>query len=102
MAASPAHTFGQYLGNVLEALFLPELTAFCDGKGLYVDCHGERPGIRTGKKATWTDKYGNKHDLDFVIEKNASATDNPRPSPALSQSLSTWLSASPSSGVGSG
>lgn len=79
MAASPAHTFGQYLGNVLEALFLPELTAFCDGKGLYVDCHGERPGIRTGKKATWTDKYGNKHDLDFVIEKNASATVQGRP-----------------------
>jgi hypothetical protein len=79
MATSPAHKFGQYLGNVLEALFLPELNSFCEGKGLYVDCHGERPGIRSGRKATWTDKYGNKHDLDFVIEKNASATVQGRP-----------------------
>ena len=79
MAASPAHTFGQYLGNILEALFLPELATFCEGRGLYVDCHGDRPGIRTGKKATWVDKYGNKHDLDFVVEKNASATVQGRP-----------------------
>jgi hypothetical protein len=79
MAESPAHQFGQYLGNVLEALFLPELTDFCASRNLYVDCHGERAGVRSGKKVTWEDNYGNKHDLDFVIEKNGSTTMRGRP-----------------------
>ena len=49
MAESPAHTFGQYLGNLLEALFLPELDGFCLEYGLYLDKHGVRP-VRKGKK----------------------------------------------------
>lgn len=69
MAELPSHTFGQYLGNLLEIVFLPELDEFCATHGLYLDKHGVRP-VRKGKKATWIDGYGNSHDLDFVIEKN--------------------------------
>lgn len=79
MAESPSHRFGQYFGNVLEALFLPELVGFCERHGLYLDRHGARPGVRSGKKATWVDKYGNSHDLDFVIEKDGIATKQGRP-----------------------
>lgn len=72
MAQSPSHRLGQYLGNILEAVTIPELDDFCKTNGLYLDKHGTRPGIRSGKKATWTDAYGNDHDLDFVIEVGAS------------------------------
>jgi hypothetical protein len=79
MAESPSHKFGQYLGSLLEALLLPELLAFSKKSSLYLDRHGERAGVRSGRKLTWIDKYDNKHDLDFVIEKSGSATKQGRP-----------------------
>lgn len=78
MAESPSHRFGQYLGELLEALFLPEVKAFCQGRDLYLDCGGPRP-IRPGRKLTWADRYGNNHDLDFVIEKGGAAERQGRP-----------------------
>lgn len=78
MAQSPSHRLGQYVGNLLEQLFLPELEAFCKEHGLYLDKHGARP-VRKGKKATWTDDYGNNHDLDFVVEKGGSDDVQGRP-----------------------
>lgn len=79
MAESPSHAFGQHLGNVLERLLLPELQTFCDVYGVYLDQHGERVGVRNGRKLTWTDEFGNSHDLDFVIEKGGSSTTQGRP-----------------------
>lgn len=79
MAQSPSHRFGQYLGNVLEEVTVPELEAFCHANGLYLDKHGARPGVRNGKKATWTDDYGNSHDLDFVIEVDGTLETQGRP-----------------------
>ena len=78
MAESPAHQFGQYLGYLLEALLLPELVQFAEKYGVYVDKHGDRPA-RSGKKVTWVDKFGNRHDLDFVVERGGSATQVGRP-----------------------
>jgi len=78
MALSPAHRFGQYLGNLLEALFLPELEGFCAEHGLYLDKHGDR-SARKGKKVTWVDKYENSHDLDFVVEKGGVEGSRGRP-----------------------
>lgn len=72
MAESPAHRFGQVVGNLLEEILLPELLGFCEGRDLYVDRHGSRVSVRKGKKVSWEDKYGNSHDLDFVIEKGGS------------------------------
>ena len=69
MAQSPAHKFGQIIGNLLEAVIYPLLLKYCNKKTLYLDKVGLRLA-RQGKKVSWTDKYGNVHDLDFVIEKN--------------------------------
>lgn len=72
MAQSPAHKFGQELGKLLEEIVLekilkPRLIKFVQAKNYYLDWQHDRPA-RQGKKVTWSDKYGNKHDLDFVIE----------------------------------
>lgn len=68
MAESPAHRFGQIIGEVLEAAVVPLLTAFAEKHGLYLDKQGERV-CRPGKRCTWLDLNKNKHDLDFVLER---------------------------------
>jgi hypothetical protein len=68
MAESLAHTFGQVIGNVLEDAIGPALQKFADQHDLYLDKKGPR-GAREGRKVTWTDLYGNAHDLDFVLER---------------------------------
>lgn len=72
MAQSPSHQFGQLLGKILEDIVLydilkPRLKKFAENKNYYLDYQKSRPA-RKGKKVTWEDQYGNKHDLDFVIE----------------------------------
>lgn len=57
----------------------PQFQSFCDVRGLYLDKKGTRGDAREGKKVTWMDKYGNSHDLDFVIEKGGSASVRGRP-----------------------
>lgn len=79
MAQSPSHRFGQIIGNLLEEILLPTLEKFCTEKGLYLDKHGERVGVRAGKKVSWEDRYGNVHNLDFVIERNGSVTKQGNP-----------------------
>src|ERR1051326_2813079 len=72
MAVSPAHRFGQIIGEVLEASVLPLLAKFARKHDLYLDRKGPRPA-RAGTKVTWTDKNGNEHDLDFVLERGGTA-----------------------------
>ncbi len=79
MAQSPSHKFGQIIGNLLEAIVDPFLTFFCAERKLYLDKHGKRGRARPGKKVTWQDKYGNLHDLDFVIERDGSLDQLGRP-----------------------
>lgn len=69
MAESPAHQFGQIIGGLLEDVVLPQLNAFCAENSLYLDYQKNIRKARGGKKVSWFDSYGNKHDLDFVIEK---------------------------------
>ena len=78
MASSPSHKFGQDLGNLLEHVVLymilkPRLEAFAKAKNYYLDWQKDRLA-REGKKVCWNDKYGNKHDLDFVIEAGGTET----------------------------
>lgn len=75
MASSPSHRLGQIIGDFLEELVLPLLEDFCcrhsqsvPEKALFLDKKGRRSS-RPGQKLTWHDKYGNAHDLDFVIER---------------------------------
>ena len=70
MAESPAHRFGQIIGELLETVVLPQLETFCENQGLYLDHQKKTRPARTGKKVTWEDQYGNVHDLDFVIERD--------------------------------
>jgi hypothetical protein len=68
MAISPGHKFGQLIGEVLEMAIEPILSEFARKHGLYLDKKGPRPA-RGGQKVCWTDLNGNKHDLDFVLER---------------------------------
>ena len=68
MAQSPAHRFGQIIGDAIEVAVEPLLRRFAEEHGLFLDRKGERVA-RTGKKLTWVDLYGNKHDLDYVMER---------------------------------
>jgi hypothetical protein len=79
MAQSPAHRFGQLIGELLESVVLPQLDEFCRGEGLYLDSQARRRAARRGKKVTWEDHYGNVHDLDFVIERDGSNNEIGRP-----------------------
>ena len=79
MAQSPSHKFGQIIGNLVEDIMIPVLDEFCEARGLYLDTKGKRNGARKGRKVTWADKYGNDHDLDFVIEKGGTERDIGRP-----------------------
>jgi hypothetical protein len=74
MARSPAHKFGQIIGDVLEATLDPILTEFATRHGLYLDKRGPRPA-RHGNKVRWTDLNGNVHDLDFVLERGGSPSE---------------------------
>ncbi len=68
MAESPAHKLGQIIGDALEIALEPVLRAFAEEHDLYLDVKGNRPA-RPGVKVTWTDDFGNSHDLDFVLER---------------------------------
>jgi len=73
MAGAPGHKFGQIIGDVLEMAVSPILRDFAARYGFYLDMKGPRPA-REGNKVTWTDLNGNKHDLDFVLERDGTAT----------------------------
>jgi hypothetical protein len=79
MADSPAHKFGQLIGDLLEEIITSQLQIFCDARGFYLDKKGVRGSARIGKKVTWKDKFGNNHDLDFVIEKDGTTHQRGRP-----------------------
>lgn len=73
MAEAPGHLLGQIIGNVVEEAIRPRLKSLADEHDLYLDAIGPRPGVRDGRKVTWTDAQGNRHDLDFVLERGGSA-----------------------------
>ncbi len=79
MAASPAHQFGQEIGLLLEEIIKPLLADFSRAQNLFLDTKGPRGRARPGNKVTWNDRYGNKHDLDFVIERDGSDDVRGRP-----------------------
>ena len=68
MATSPAHQFGQIIGDAVEEAVIPLLTQFAKEHGLYLDKKGDR-ACRSGKKCSWVDLNKNSHDLDFVLER---------------------------------
>ena len=79
MAESPAHRFGQLIGELLESVVHPQLEDFCRNQGLYLDHQKRDRPARSGKKVSWSDQYGNAHDLDFVIEREGTDQQIGRP-----------------------
>ncbi len=79
MANSPSHRFGQIVGDLLEEIMTPQLVEFCKKRNLYLDKKGDRGDARKGKKVSWQCRFGNSHDLDFVIERNGDADKIGRP-----------------------
>ena len=70
MAISPSHSLGQIIGYAMELAFFEIIKNSVSDGGYYVDRQGPRPARNYRKKVTWVDYNQNKHDLDFVIEKN--------------------------------
>ncbi|MBR1593784.1 MAG: hypothetical protein IJ659_03335 [Alloprevotella sp.] len=68
MAKSQSHTLGEFIGAFFEDLMKKPIREFAEKNSLFFDSIGPRKA-RKGKKLTWTDVHGSKHDLDFVIEK---------------------------------
>lgn len=71
MATSQSHTLGEFIGAFFEDLMKKPIRDFSTRNGLYFDSIGDRKA-RNGKKITWEDIHGSKHDLDFVIERGGS------------------------------
>jgi hypothetical protein len=70
MANAPVHKLGQLIGEFVEYHFKQELVDICQQRNLFLDVVGVKRTARKGKKVTWFDIYGSKHDLDFVIERD--------------------------------
>ena len=68
MAQSPAHRFGQLIGEVLEVAIRGPLEDLCRRHGLYLDSKHPRAARKGLNKVAWKDLQGNTHDLDYVIE----------------------------------
>ena len=69
MAESLAHRWGQIIGDGFEMFVRNVLGEVTKRHGLYLDYKKPR-GTRGGQgKVTWQDGYGNKHDLDYVLER---------------------------------
>ena len=71
MAKALGHSWGQKLGEVLEAGVVSLLENFAKKHELYLDKTGKRPA-RPGKRVRWKDVYGNTHSLDCVLERGGS------------------------------
>lgn len=74
MAESYAHRWGQIIGDVFEQFVRDMLRSIADKHGLYLDYKKPRRARakqsgRDLSKVTWQDSYGNRHDLDYVLER---------------------------------
>lgn len=74
MAESLAHRWGQIIGDVFEQFVRDLLKNIAEKHGLYLDYKKPRrarakQGGKDLSKVTWQDSYGNRHDLDYVLER---------------------------------
>ena len=69
MAESLAHRWGQIIGDAFEMFVRNILGEVAQRHGLYLDFKQPRATRGGQGKVTWQDGYGNKHDLDYVLER---------------------------------
>jgi hypothetical protein len=68
MAESFSHKWGQIIGNLIQEFIRDTLQQVADEHGFYLDYQKKRKA-RITKKVSWQDRYGNYHDLDYVMER---------------------------------
>ena len=80
MAKSPAHRFGQIIGDLLESTLIRYCKPIANEYHMYLDYKHPRPARNNQSEVKWTDINGNTHKLDIVIEQKGSETitGNPR------------------------
>ena len=69
MAESLAHRWGQIIGDGFEMFVRNVLGDVAHRHKLYLDFKKPRATRGGQGKVTWQDGYGNKHDLDYVLER---------------------------------
>ena len=74
MAESLAHRWGQIIGDVFEQFVRDMLKSIAEKHALYLDSKKPRrartkQGGKDLSKVTWQDSHGNRHDLDYVLER---------------------------------
>jgi hypothetical protein len=69
MAESLAHRWGQIIGDAFEMFVRNILGEVAQRHSLYLDFKRPRKARGGQGKVTWQDGYGNKHDLDYVLER---------------------------------
>ena len=74
MAESLAHRWGQIIGDGFEMFVRDILADVAKRHGLYLDFKRPRKVRKDQGKVTWQDGYGNKHDLDYVLEQGERKT----------------------------
>lgn len=79
MAESFSHKWGQILGNIIQEFIREKLQEVANEQGLYLDYQKKRKA-RSIKKVSWEDRYGNFHELDYVLERGG--TEHTRGLPA--------------------
>lgn len=79
MAKAPQHKLGQVIGEVFEVACRKPLDAVARKHGLYLDRKGPRPARGGMSKVIWKDAYGNKHELDYVLEADGTDERHGRP-----------------------
>lgn len=79
MAESFSHKWGQIIGNIIQEFIREKLQEVALEQGFYLDYQRKRKA-RSSKKVSWEDRYGNSHDLDYVLERGG--TENTRGLPA--------------------
>lgn len=69
MAESLAHRWGQIIGDGFELFVRHILADVAKQHGLYLDFKRPRKARAGQGKVTWQDVFGNRHDLDYVLER---------------------------------
>ncbi len=79
MAKSPAHRFGQIIGDLLEYTLIRHCQPIANEYGMYLDYRHPRPARNNQNEVRWIDVNGNIHKLDIVIEYEGSETKTGKP-----------------------
>lgn len=72
MANSPAHRFGQIIGDLLEIAMIQYCMPIADKYSLYLDYRHSRAARSGQNEVKWVDVNDNVHKLDIVIEDGGS------------------------------